>query len=96
MSIQHKRVAIISAIVAFILAIPLITMQFSAEVNWNIGDFIEAGILQFGTGLLMDWVIRKVKQRPFRIVICLGILFLLLLVWVELAVGIFGTPLAGS
>ncbi len=76
--------------------IPFVAMQFTNEVNWIGSDFIVAAILLLGTGLLCEFVIRKVKKVKYRIVICLGILASLILVGAELAVGVFGTPFAGS
>jgi hypothetical protein len=45
---------------------------------------------------MLEIILRKVKSTKFRIAICLTLLILLILIWTELAVGIFGTPLAGS
>jgi hypothetical protein len=71
-------------------------MQFTNEVAWALFDFIVAGVLLLGTGLLCELVIRKVKKTEHRIVVCAIILVALFLIWAELAVGIFGTPFAGS
>ncbi len=79
-----------------ILLLPLIAMQFTDEVNWTIGDFVMAAILLFGTILLIEFVLEMVQSESYRTVIILAILILLLLFWAELAVGIFGTPFAGS
>lgn len=93
---ENKRIIIIVVIVAFILLVPFITMQFTNEVNWTLLDFVVGGSLLLGTGLLCELAIRKVKNKKYRIVICALLLAALLLIWVELAVGIFGTPFAGS
>ena len=82
--------------VAILLLIPLIAMQFTAEVNWTPFDFVVAGLLLIGAGLIFDLVIRKIKNIKSRIAISLVLLIALLLIWAELAVGIFGTPLSGS
>ena len=79
-----------------ILSILLVAMQFTTEVNWKFGDFIILGILLLGTGLLCELVLRKIQKPQHRVLIC-GILVLaLFLVWAELAVGVFGSPFAGS
>ena len=93
---QNKRLIGILITVAFLLLVPLVAMQFTDEVDWSLFDFMVAGILLSGTGLLCELVIRLVKDSRYRIVICVAILAALLLVWAELAVGIFGTPFAGS
>lgn len=91
----NKRLKITFAVVAFILLIPLVAMQFTNEVNWGIFDFVIMGILLLGTGLMIELVTRKVKTQ-YRIVLYTVIFLSFLLVWAELAVGIFGTPFAGS
>ncbi len=93
---QNKRLIIIVLTSVIILLIPLIAMQFTDEVNWSLFDFIIAGALLLGTGLMCELAIRKVDKIKYRIAICLAILVLLLLIWAELAVGIFGTPFSGQ
>lgn len=93
---ENKRLIIILSIATTLLLIPFAAMQFTSEVNWSLFDFIIAVILLYGTGLSIEFVLRKVKQTQFRILISLLILAALVLVWAELAVGIFGTPFAGN
>lgn len=93
---SNKRLAIIFSVIAGILALPLIAMQFSDEVNWSLFDFVVAGVLLSGTGLLIELVICKVRGTGYRLAICAVVLLALLIIWAELAVGIFGTPFAGS
>ncbi len=96
MTIQNKRLTVIVLTIALILCIPLIAMQFTNEVNWNLADFVVMGILLLGTGLLCELTYRKIKHNDYRLVIIAIILIALFLIWAELAVGIFGTPFAGS
>ena len=93
---KNKRFIGIVIAVAILLLIPFIAMQFTNEVNWKLSDFIGAAILLLGAGLTCELVMRKVNSTGKRIAICAAILFMLFLVWAELAVGIFGTPFAGS
>jgi hypothetical protein len=93
---QNKRLIIIVLISALILLIPLIAMQFTSEVNWNLLDFVVAGVLLLGTGLMYELTLRKRNNINYRIVVYVVILVVFLLTWAELAVGIFGTPLAGN
>ncbi len=71
-------------------------MQFTKEVNWTISDFLVMGILLFTTVFTIDFVLKKLKTLKSRLILIVGIVVLLALVWAELAVGIFGSPLAGS
>lgn len=96
MIVQNKRLIIILTAVAILLLIPLIAMQFTDEVNWTLSDFLVAGTLLLGTGLMCEFVLRKASKTTYRIFICLAILLVFLLIWAELAVGIFGTPFGGS
>ncbi len=96
MIMQNKRLIGIVLTVALLLLIPLIAMQFTDEVNWTLFDFVVMGILLLGTGLMCELVLRKVKKIGHRIAICGALLLALLIIWAELAVGVFGTPFAGS
>jgi hypothetical protein len=93
---KNKRLTGILITVAVLLLIPFTAMQFTNEVNWTLPDFVIAGILLLGTGFLCELAIRMVKKPAYRFAICAALLLALLLIWIELAVGIFGTPFAGS
>ena len=93
---KNKRLKFILLTIEFLLLIPLIAMKFTNEVNWTLFDFVVAGFLLLGTGLIFDLVIRKIKNIKFRIAISVVLLIVLLLIWAEFAVGIFGTPLSGN
>jgi len=79
-----------------ILAIPLVAMQFTEEVDWGLFDFLIGGILLFSTFLLLNFAFQKFKKSNYRWMIVIGIILTFILVWAELAVGIFGSPFAGS
>lgn len=96
MTTQNKRLVGIVLAVALLLLIPLIAMQFTDEVNWHLFDFVIAGVLLLGTGLLCEFVMRKIRNKDYQIGVLAVILVALFLIWAELAVGIFGTPFAGS
>ena len=93
---MDKSLKIIFFTVISLLLIPLIAMQFTDEVNWSPMDFLIAAVLLLGTGFLVDLVIRKTKNLKYRIVIMIVIIIVFILIWAELAVGVFGTPFSGS
>ncbi|PHR48070.1 MAG: hypothetical protein COA32_05970 [Fluviicola sp.] len=93
---KNKRLIIILSAVIILLLIPFVAMQFTNGVNWSSSDFVIMGILLTGTGLLLEFSLRKIKTVKYRLMVSGIIIFLFLLVWVELAVGVFGTPFAGS
>ncbi len=84
---QNKVFVWITLATSFILLIPFIAMQFTGEVVWTLSDFVIAGALLFGTGLI--FVLAARKTRKYRVVIGLVLAAMLLYVWAELAVGIF-------
>jgi len=80
----------------FLLLIPLIGMTISDEINWSAFDFIIMGSLLIALSIGISLVSTRVKNLKNRF-LYIGILVLIfMLIWAELAVGIFGTPLAGS
>ena len=93
---QNKRLITILLTSALILLIPLIAMQFTDEVNWALADFLIAGVLLISTGLFLDLANRKISKSNHKIAISILIVIAFLMVWAELAVGVFGTPFAGS
>lgn len=79
-----------------LLLIPLIGMLFSNEVNWSFFDFIIMGILILVMSFGIKLVLKTTPKKMYRILIIGIILILFLLVWAELAVGVFETPFPGS
>lgn len=96
MNVTIHRGYVIVAVVFALLLIPFIAMKFTSEVNWGAGDFFVAALLLLTTGFTLDWIKRRVKSKRNSILLIGMVLLALLLVWVELAVGLFGSPIAGS
>ena len=94
-TLKNKFTTLALGVVA-LLFIPLISMQFTSEVNWTLGDFIVGGILLFGVGALIIYVSEKVKSKKISRALLAAIIIGFILLWAELAVGIFGSFLAGS
>ena len=83
-------------IVGLLLSIPLIAMQLTDEVNWSFFDFIIMGVMLSITGLAIGIIIKKIKYYKYRNIFFTIIVFIFLLIWAELAVGLFGTQFAGD
>ncbi len=96
MTFQNKRLVGIVLAVAVLLLIPFVAMRFTGEVKWGPFDFIIMGVLLLGTGLLCELALRLITRIEYRIAACAALLVGLFLIWAELAVGLFGTPFAGS
>ena len=86
----------LGSLVLALLCIPLLAMQFSEDVRWSVADFVLAGFLLFFSGLLVLFIQNKVSKRSWRIGLIFIVVFLLLLLWAELAVGLFDSPFAGN
>lgn len=95
-TVNNTRLIGIMALATAMLLLPLIAMQFTSEVDWDVADFVIMGILLYGTGLVCEFVLRSVKKPAYRLALVTVVLLILFLTWAELAVGIFGTPFAGS
>lgn len=79
-----------------LLALPALAMQFTREVNWGAQDFVIGGVLLLGAALLLDRVLGSQWSRRSIIPAGGAVLFMLVFVWAELAVGLVGSPWAGN
>jgi len=93
------RVALVTIgilLIPFILQITIGTGVDGQGFNWKLGDFIVMGFLIFMMGLVILFVAEKFKKPYHRLIAIFIVILIFLLIWAELAVGIFGTPFAGS
>lgn len=81
----------VALVAAFILLLPLLAMQITDEVVWNLADFAVAGALLVGTGLVYELAARRAGNIAYRVAVGVALAAALLLVWINLAVGIIGT-----
>lgn len=93
---MNKRLKNLLVFASLLLSIPMIAMQFTDEVNWSLRDFIVMGVILFGTAISIELVMRKAKGLKFKLIFVGAVLLIAIILWAELAVGIFGTPFAGS
>jgi len=78
-----------------LLLVPLILTNTLESFNWSSEDFIIAGLLIFFCLSVVRYIKGKFSNQNKIIAIILVIIFFVLK-WAELAVGIFGSPFAGS
>lgn len=95
MDIKQKNV-IVYGIAGLILALPVIGMLISEEVKWSFFDFLVAGILLFSSAFFINTILNKKISTQKKIWGACVIIAVLIIIWVELAVGIFNSPLAGN
>lgn len=93
---NNKRLAGLLLLIPTILLVPAIAMLFSTEVNWTAIDFVTMGGLLLGVVLACEWILRRFPQRKHRFALLAVVAILFLLTWAEMAVGIFGSPIAGN
>lgn len=86
----QRNIAFIAIGSTLLLLIPLSAMQFTEEVAWTALDFVVAGGLLLGTGLMYVLLSRKVRGTKIKLIIGASLLFVLLAIWAEFAVGILG------
>jgi hypothetical protein len=61
----YGRVALVTAC---ILLVPLVAMQFTDEVDWGVFDFVFAGLLLGGAGMLIQLSVRTPGNVVYRVV----------------------------
>jgi hypothetical protein len=77
-------------LLALLLLLPLVAMQFTDEVNWDAADFLVMGVLLASVGLAFELAARMSGDAAYRAAAGLAIVAAFLLIWVNLAVGIIG------
>lgn len=92
----QKDVVQVALATGLLLMVPFMAMQFTEGVDWNLFDFAIMGTLLMGTGLTYVLVVKRIRTATHRVILGLVLVAALLLIWAELAVGVFGTPFAGS
>jgi hypothetical protein len=96
MKTENKRLVAMLACSAFLLLIPFVGGLLSGNMKWSAFDFAVAGAFFFGTVTAVELVLRLVRRTTYRLAIGGAVLLALFVVWVEIAVGVFGTRFAGS
>ncbi|ACV27270.1 hypothetical protein [Kangiella koreensis] len=76
-------------IAALLMMSAVIANQFSDEFSWDKFDFLVLGIMLLGAGFAVELVLRFAKKPQYRLGLFIIIAAAFLLIWAELAVGIF-------
>jgi len=82
------RVALVTGL---LLLVPLVAMQFTDEVRWNLADFVVAGALLFGAGATYHLLAARTDNLAYRAAVGVAVGATLMLVWANLAVGLIGS-----
>ena len=90
------RTLILLISLLLLLLIPFVEMQYSNEVKWSLNDFIIMGVILLSFGIIINTIIYHVVAFNKRVILISTLIILFLLLWAELAVGLFNSPFAGS
>lgn len=91
-----KSLLVLLLFTLFILLIPFVAMQYSNEVNWSIFDFLIGGLIIFSGCIILNLIWQKTKKHKLKYLYITLTVIILVLIWAELAVGIFGSIFAGN
>lgn len=89
--LRNRLSKVIWGAAAIILLLPLVAMQFTKEVTWDLLDFGVAGILLASICSLYELAARKAPNTIYQAASAGALLTLLLLIWINLAVGTIGS-----
>lgn len=76
---------------SFLILLPLVAMQFTREVNWNLGDFLVAFLMIASVGLALELAVKASPSNHYRGGAAVALAGAFLTVWVNGAVGIIGS-----
>ncbi len=79
------------AAAALLLLLPLVAMQFTDEVNWDVADFAIFGALLISAGVSFELAVRTTGDNAYRAAVGVALAAAFILVWVNGAVGIIGS-----
>jgi hypothetical protein len=83
-------------IVVLMLFVIHLLLQYSSEVNWTLLDYAVAGVFLLISSFGITFILQNKSSVISKSVVVSSVLLILILVWIELAVGIFGTAIAGQ
>lgn len=80
---------------ALLVLLPLVAMQFTAEVNWTLADFVFASVVIGTVGLLFELAVRMSRNMAYRAGVGLALAAAFLILWANGAVGMIGDEGSG-
>ena len=78
-----------------VLLVVFLASLLSDQVTWSFYDFLIGGGLIFVFATIETILWNKLKSKH-RLFVVLFVLLVFLILWAEMAVGLFDSPLAGS
>ncbi len=68
--------------------VPLLVMQFTAEIQWDSADFAMFGAMILAAGLALELSLRILHARKARLLVITFIAAAFLMIWADAAVGL--------
>ena len=78
-----------------VLLFPLLGVIFF-ELDWSGFDFLVMTLLILSLSIFINLIFCYLNSARLKFLLVFVVVFLFLLIWAELAVGVFGTPFAGN
>ena len=89
----NKPQKVIFSVILLLLCIPwLEQLDGKAAFHWTVFDYFAAFVLLLTFGFGLEYVVRKTKSKKGKFLIILILALLFILIWTELAVGVFDYP----
>ena len=88
---------VIFSVFLLLLCIPCLEqLDGKAAFHWTVFDYFAAFVLLSTFGFGLEYLVRKTKSKKGKFLIILILALLFILIWAELAVGVFDSPIAGD
>lgn len=89
--LQNKNILFLALGVGVFLLLVRVAMQFNSGEGWSGFDYLFAGAFLFSIGLAFELIRRKATTLEYRVAVGATLAGILLLIWINLAVGIIGS-----
>lgn len=93
---RNKRWLFFLAAAGLMMLIPLVTMPFSGRMQWSAFDFALIGVFFVVVAFALEVALKVFRRSTHKLEIAAIVGVAAAILWVELAVGLVGSPLAGS
>ena len=72
-----------------LLLIPAVAMVYTDAFDWSPLDFMVMGAMLIAVGWAINWSVQYIPNKAVRCIVLALIIGLFLLLWMELAIGLF-------
>lgn len=93
---RHKVMTAAVVLTAVVLVANLVAMQASDGASWSAFDFALMSVFLLGFGAILDGATSLFRNSTHKLAIGAGVVAVAALLFVELSVGLVGSPIAGS